>query len=208
MADDGEGIPEDVLPRVFEPFFTTKPQGKGSGLGLAQVYAFARQQQGAALVDSRVGEGTTVTLWLPRAEPAQQPAPPEAAPPPSAGRYSGRVLFVEDDSLVRGVVSQALEEAGFKVVVAASAEDALALARSREDLDVVLTDVVMPGGQSGVDLARTLRVLRPALPVILASGYAEALGEDLFEFPVRAKPYDPSRVAERLAALIAQALQG
>lgn len=206
VTDDGEGIPDDVLQRVFEPFFTTKPQGKGSGLGLAQVYGFARQQQGAALVDSRLGQGTTVTLLLPRAEQAQTAAAAAGVPPAGVGRYSGRVLFVEDDSLVRGVVSQALEEAGFRVVVAASAEDALALARSRADLDVVLTDVVMPGGQSGVDLARTLRVLRPALPVILASGYAEALAEDRFEFPVLAKPYDPARVAERLAELIAQAM--
>ncbi len=202
VRDDGEGIPADVLPHVFEPFFTTKSEGKGTGLGLAQVYAFSRQHNGTALVSSTPGHGTTVTVLLPRSPDEMAHAAPPSAESTRRGRYAGTVLFVEDDSLVRGVVSQSLEDAGFTVVVASNAEDALALARSRTDLDVVLTDIVMPGGQSGLDLAKTLRVLRPALPVVLASGYSDAL-EDVTGFSVVAKPYDAAQVAERLHQLTA-----
>jgi signal transduction histidine kinase/CheY-like chemotaxis protein len=205
VIDNGEGIAPEHLARIFEPFFTTKPQGKGTGLGLAQVYGFAKQHHGVAQVESAVGAGTTVTLLLPRAPLASMQEAPEAAAPPLQARHAGRVLFVEDDSLVRGVVSEALEAAGFQVLVASNAEDGLALARSRADLDIVLTDVMMPGGQSGLDLARTLRVLRPALPVVLASGYAEVLDGAQLDFPVVAKPYDPARVAEQLALLISAA---
>jgi CheY-like chemotaxis protein len=205
VRDDGEGIRPDVLARIFEPFFTTKPPGKGTGLGLAQVYAFSRQHNGTTLVDSVVGEGTSITILLPRASGDMARVEPPAAGAAGAARYSGTVLFVEDDSLVRGVVCQALEEAGYKVLVASNAEDALALARSRLDLDVVLTDVVMPGGQSGVDLAKTLRVLRPALPVVLASGYAEALQGVEGEFALVGKPYDAAQLAERLSQLISSA---
>jgi CheY-like chemotaxis protein len=112
------------------------------------------------------------------------------------------VLFVEDDSLVRGLVSEGLEELGFAVVVASTADDALALARSRGDIDAVLTDVIMPGGRSGLDLAKTLAVLRPALPVLLATGYAESLAQET-DLTVIAKPYR----LDNVAAMLTQAIQ-
>ncbi len=202
IADSGHGIPADVLPRVFEPFFTTKPAGKGTGLGLAQVYAFALQSHGAAQVRSAPGEGTTVTLFLPRSgEPVSRPAPPRA-PAPLLIRFAGTVLLVEDDPLVRGLTSETLENFGYTVLVASSADDALAICTAREDIDVVLSDVVMPGDRNGVDLVHLLRELRPSLRAMLATGYAEAPST---AFPVRviAKPYDMEQLAQWLADEIA-----
>jgi CheY-like chemotaxis protein len=195
VADDGEGMPPEVMQHVFEPFYTTKPLGKGTGLGLAQVYSFATYSRGAATVNSQPGIGTEVTIWLPRstAAAAHEAEAPVAQP---GRRYQGTVLLVEDDGLVRNLTAQALQGMGFAVEVAASAEEAIALARAKPEIDVVLSDIVMPGGQSGVDLARTLRVLRPALAVVLASGYAQALETDV---PVIAKPYNVDQVAEVLA---------
>ncbi len=201
VTDTGHGIEADLLPRVFEPFFTTKPVGEGTGLGLAQVYAFATQTGGLATVRSEPGRGTTVTLFLPASGrapavdvPAQQAAP--------AHGHSGTVLLVEDDALVRGLTAQALEDCGFSVLVASSAPDALAIAASRQDIHAVLSDVVMPGGMSGVDLVHALRHQRPGLPVILVSGYAAVLDTNL---PVRtiAKPY----AIEDVARLLSQAIR-
>jgi signal transduction histidine kinase/CheY-like chemotaxis protein len=200
VCDDGSGIAPEALPRIFEPFFTTKPLTKGSGLGLAQVYGFARQSGGTATVSSEPGKGTRVTMWIPRTESRAHPDAPSQQPRPPV-EYRGTVLVVEDDSLVRGLVSEGLEELGFSIVVASTADDALAIARARPDIDVVLSDVVMPGGRSGLDLVRTLAVLRPALPVLLATGYAEALDGET-DVTVIAKPYKLEEVAAKLAQAI------
>jgi signal transduction histidine kinase len=202
VEDDGAGIAPEVLQRIFEPFFTTKPVGKGSGLGLAQVYGFAAASGGTVTADSSLGHGTRMVVWLPRSPAGERPA--AAVPePPAPARYHGTVLLVEDDALVRGLVAEGLQRLGFSVVVASNADDALALARHHGEIDVVLSDVVMPGGQSGLDLLKTLRVVRPALPVLLASGYADALGDEV-DVPVLAKPYRVEQVAERLR----QAMRG
>jgi signal transduction histidine kinase/CheY-like chemotaxis protein len=197
VRDSGEGIAPELLARVFDPFFTTKPVGKGSGLGLAQVYGFAQKSGGIATVRSELGQGSEVTIWLPRSRKSPfdsvRPAEPELQP-----HYRGTVLMVEDDALVRELISEALTELGFVVVTAASAADALATVRARQDIDVVLSDIVMPGVQSGLDLANTLKLLRPLLPVVLASGYSEQLDSDV-PFPVIAKPYDVDQVARHLA---------
>jgi len=203
VSDTGHGIPAELQARVFEPFFTTKPVGEGTGLGLAQVYAFATQTGGVATVRSEPGRGTTVTLFLPVSSrapaatvPVQQASPVRA--------HSGTVLLVEDDSLVRGLTAQALEDCGFSVLVASSAPDALAIAASRHDIHAVLSDVVMPGGMSGVDLVHALRHQRPGLPVILVSGYAAVLDTSL---PVHtiAKPYSIEDVARLLSQAIHEA---
>jgi signal transduction histidine kinase len=173
IQDTGEGIAPEVLPRVFEPFFTTKDTGKGSGLGLAQIYGFARQFGGIAEIKSTAGRGTTVSMLLPRAAlPAadQTRALTRSARP--GRRYE--VLFVEDDPLVQQVVVPALQAAGFEIVPAASVEEALALTAQRR-IDAVFTDIVMPGGSDGMDLAMELKRRFPAMPVILATGYTQDL---------------------------------
>jgi signal transduction histidine kinase len=202
VEDSGHGIPAALLARVFEPFFTTKPVGKGAGLGLAQVYGFARQMGGIATVHSREREGTQVSLLLPRLRaeaPAAEPVPPTF----DEIRHHGTVLLVEDDSLVRGLSADSLQALGFTLLVAGSADDALAIVRSRHDIGAVLSDIVMPGGKSGLDLKAELERLRPALPVLLASGYSDALSPDVAA-TVIAKPYDVREVARRLSQAMAR----
>jgi signal transduction histidine kinase len=200
VRDSGHGIPVHLLPRIFEPFFTTKPVGKGAGLGLAQVYGFSKQLGGSAVVHSREGQGTDVTLLLPRArDVALPPAREPVAPLRGDARYSGTVLLVEDDSLVRGLTAESLEARGYTVLVAGSADDALAIATSRADIDVVLSDIVMAGGKSGLDLLAALKVQRPGLPVVLASGYSAALSNSDVPAIVIAKPYDANAVARLLS---------
>ena len=170
IADTGVGMSEDVLARAFEPFFTTKEVGKGSGLGLAQVYGFLAQSNGQVSIESAPGKGTTVSLTFPRSEKPvadDRSAMTRTSAPHSVGRARRRsrtranVLLVEDDLTVAGLTTQMLESIGMSVVhvkSAAAALDALAEAR---DVDVVFSDVMMPGGMSGVELAREIRKRRP-----------------------------------------------
>ncbi|HVL34104.1 MAG TPA: ATP-binding protein, partial [Burkholderiales bacterium] len=199
VTDNGEGIPPDLLPRVFEPFFTTKDVGKGSGLGLAQLYGFATQSGGTAAIASEEGRGTTLSLWLPRHHGPAGPVEPREADALAAPAAPCTVLFVEDDALVRSVVQPALEAGGFRVLVAATAQEANALLAAHPEVDVVFSDVVMPGGESGADLARRLALLRPGLPVLLATGHAALENPPA---PVIAKPY---RLEELKAALVSAA---
>ncbi len=200
VADTGEGIAPALIEKVFEPFFTTKPMGKGSGLGLAQVYGFARRSGGRATVRSEPGRGTEVSIIMPA---SAKPMAVDAADtvPPSTQRYAGAVLLVEDEPQVREITAQGLEAAGFSVqAVPDPAAGFAALARGAV-FDVVLSDIMMPGGTSGLAFAQQLAAAYPALPVVLASGYAEALQPGL-PFPVVAKPYDIDRLARLLAEQI------
>jgi signal transduction histidine kinase len=198
VADSGQGIPQELLPRVFEPFFTTKEVGKGSGLGLAQIYGFAVQSGGTATLESATdGRGTTLSLWLPRARGAGRAAAPARALPAQP-----TVLMVEDDALVQSVAAPALEHAGFRVVVAGDAAAALQALEREPRVDVVFSDIVMPGGRSGVDLANELRRQRPALPVVLATGYADVPAIPAGTRVLR-KPYQ----IEELTAALAEALR-
>lgn len=201
VSDTGSGMTPEVLARALDPFFTTKGQGQGTGLGLAQAYAFALQSQGLLLLDSEPGKGTRVDIWLPRAQqPAQAPAPapaPTGAPLP---RGRGTVLFVEDDPLVREAVSQALQDAGFEVLVAHDGEQAVALLEGGARPAVVFSDIVMPGSVSGIDLAGIVRQRDPGLPVVLATGYTERQPA-IPGVRVLAKPYP----IERLVTLLASA---
>ncbi len=169
LTDTGTGMPAEVMARAFEPYFTTKPAGLGSGLGLSQVYGFASQSGGSGVLASAPGEGTAITLFLPRADAGPAMAGEIVAQPASAPG-SARVLLVEDDRSVAEATQDLLHSMGFDTRLAGDGAAALAFVESDPKLTLVLSDVVMPGGVSGLDLARTLRDRRPELPVILATG--------------------------------------
>ncbi|MGK7869457.1 ATP-binding protein [Falsiroseomonas sp. E2-1-a20] len=173
VTDSGTGMPPEVLARAFEPFFTTKEAGRGTGLGLAQVYGFVRQSGGAARISSAAAGGTTVTLLLPRARHAVAERPAERSEPqPKAAPL--HVLLVEDDEDVAALTEDMLRHLGHQVVRVASAALAIAAINQGPAPDLVLTDVVMPGGQDGLDLARRLGAERPDLPILLCSGFSGA----------------------------------
>jgi PAS domain S-box-containing protein len=176
VKDTGVGMRAEVVDRAFEPFFTTKAQGEGSGLGLSMVYGCAKQSHGHVKIESEVGTGTTVRLYLPRAEasPSMEDGAlsERFATPAEAGRS---ILVVEDNADVRGVTVARLEGFGHAVVTADSAAAALDILNGDTPIDLLFTDVVMPGGMNGIDLARRARELRPAIKVIFTSGYDSAL---------------------------------
>jgi two-component system NtrC family sensor kinase len=205
VSDSGKGIAPDVLPRVFEPFFTTKSVGHGSGLGLAQVYGFATQSNGLATIDSTPGRGTTVTLYLPRGVGAVVPRESAGAPAHELAGAGRRVLVVEDDPAVAEVAEGYLEAFGFHSVAVDRAAKALALLAEDSAFDLVLSDVIMPDGMSGIELAKQLARLYPSLPVLLTTGYAGTpsdVGELAIE--VLRKPYN----ARALHDAIERALGG
>jgi PAS domain S-box-containing protein len=174
VTDSGTGMTADVLARAFEPFFTTKEAGRGTGLGLAQVYGFVRQSGGAARISSPPEGGTTVTMLLPRARHAAAEGSAERPEPQAAAATPLRVLLVEDDEDVAALTEEMLRHLGHTVVRVASAAMALAAIADSTAPDLVLTDVVMPGGQDGLDLARRLMTDRPGLPILLCSGFSGA----------------------------------
>jgi len=180
VSDDGHGIEEGVLEKVFEPYFTTKPIGSGSGLGLAQAAAFARQSGGDVGIHSQVNVGTTVRMVLP-AIAAAPPAP--ASKDLIAGERPAEhleVLMVEDDVLIASVVVPALEGYGHKVTLCPSADAAVALLKSAQYFDVLFTDVVMPGTMTGLDLVEWCRMHRPHLPAVVATGYSAQTSDAVF----------------------------
>jgi CheY-like chemotaxis protein len=205
IADTGCGMPPEILARVFEPFFTTKDIGKGSGLGLPQVYGFAQQSDGRLTVHSEVGKGTIVTLLLPRS--LREPAAPRPVDASSASAtrcdvaHRGQVLLVEDDNEVAALTREMLSYLGFSVVHVASADAALGALANARSLDLVLSDIMMPGGVSGLQLAREIRRRQPNLPVVLVTGYAEAAAnmED-GKFGLLLKPYTLETLAAALNA--------
>jgi PAS domain S-box-containing protein len=194
VTDSGIGMPAEVLARVFEPFFTTKDVGKGSGLGLAQVYGFARQSGGSVQIESLVDVGTTVTLMLPRTEiapPISLEAEADSESVFHKHPVSGSVLLVEDDDEVAALVTEMLRQLGCKVTRAATAHAALGALADGRIVDLVFSDIMMPGGMSGIALAQEIRRRRPDLPVLLTSGYVDAAAQDAAaeEITVLRKPY-------------------
>jgi CheY-like chemotaxis protein len=209
VADNGPGIAPENVRKVFLPFFTTKEVGRGSGLGLAQVYGFILQSNGQVSIDSEPGGGTTVSLVFPRSMNA-----PEAEEPPArttiahAERHSrarGNVLLVEDDATVAALTGQMLETIGLEVTHAKSAAEALDTLQAAQDVDVVYSDVMMPGGMSGVELAREIRRHWPDLPVVLTTGYIEAARAAVTEgLEVLVKPYSLDVLDDTLRAHLAR----
>jgi len=199
VTDRGPGIPDDILSRVFEPFFTTKQVGKGTGLGLSQVMGFCVQAGGTARIASQPGAGTTVTLLLPSQTSAparERPAQPREAAPPN--QLAGtRVLLVEDNEELNRVTASLLRSFSCQVLSAKDADEALQLFGSGAAVDVVLSDVVMPGSMDGQALARELRRRRAGLPIVLISGFSEALTAES-SFIVLRKPASPAQILQAL----------
>ena len=208
VTDTGTGIDPQTLARAFEPFFTTKEVGKGSGLGLSQVYGFVRSAGGDVTIDSEVGRGTSVQLFFPRSqEPLAEETYPAASKIPLRPAFSGEtVLLVEDDAAVLAMAAESLEELRYRVIVARNAHEALAHVDGPERIDIMFSDVVMPGGMNGVQLAVEARRLRPGLKILLTSGYAgepthNTIAEDL---DVLTKPYRRDELAQRLRVVLDQ----
>jgi signal transduction histidine kinase len=205
VSDTGAGMTEEVKQRAFEPFFTTKGVGAGTGLGLSMVYGFARQSGGHVQLYSELDEGTTVRLFLPAASPDPQAEAGNVNPAPAPKvRADECILVVEDDVRVRKVVVARLEEEGYRVIQAANGEQALSLVVSHPEIRLLFTDVVMPGGMFGDELAREARRLRPNLQVLFTSGYAEPslAGRELAEGSWLKKPYTARELATRLRLLL------
>jgi PAS domain S-box-containing protein len=201
VADNGCGIAPDILPLVFDPFFTTKGPSKGSGLGLSQVYGFAHQSGGTVTIDSELGRGTCVTLYLPRCKAGEVPQQQvEAA---FAKLEGGTALLVEDNPEVAKITEQMIVQLGYRVQRAASAREALELAEATP-FDVVISDIVMAGPMDGVGLARALRQRHPDLPVVLVTGFASSVTEAELEFSVLRKPFEISELSRVMAKAVTE----
>lgn len=203
VSDTGEGMKAEVLARVFEPFFTTKEQGKGTGLGLAQVHGFVKQSGGDITVESRPGTGTTITLYLPRAAGdlvASNEVSVSSTPALSGEAAGGRVLVVEDNPDVAAFACTLLGEIGFWTMRTATAHEALSVLEQGSRIDVIFSDVLMPGTMSGVDLAHVVRRLYPHIALVLTTGYSPAMvkGLDLPGVDVLMKPYKADDLARAL----------
>lgn len=172
VADTGHGIPADIRDRVFEPFFTTKGLGRGTGLGLSMVYGFAKQTGGTVAIESEEGRGTVMRLFLPRsAGEAMARTGPVAAPAPARGHET--ILVVEDDPLVQGYVIAQLGSLGYRTLTASDGATALALVDQGASFDLLFTDIIMPGGMNGRELAEAVRLRRPGVRVLYTSGYTD-----------------------------------
>jgi signal transduction histidine kinase/CheY-like chemotaxis protein len=225
VMDTGQGIPSEVIDRVFDPFFTTKPPGKGTGLGLSQVYGFVKQSSGHIEIASRPGEGTTVQLWLPKAlgqEALQElqlaPAPPVAVeerpwrpklvePAPAAAKGGSRtVLIVDDEIIIATSAALALNEAGFATVIATNGDQAQQALASEPRIDVLFTDLILPQGPNGLELARFARERRPEIRVVIASGHitkaVSRMGE-IEDYSTISKPYSGDQAVAAVGAALA-----
>lgn len=212
VQDTGGGIPSELMGKIFEPFFTTKEQGKGTGLGLSTVYGIVKQSGGFIFVDNLTGpdgrpEGARFTIYLPvhgAAASHESPAVPEEPQPTSEWSGGGRVLLVEDEDMVRAVAERALSRAGYNVTTAADGEEGLSAIADGGEFDLVLSDVVMPG-MDGPAMVRAIRKLRPDLPVLFMSGYAEEQLRseiDLSDMHFIAKPFSVQQIGDKVAQVL------
>jgi signal transduction histidine kinase/CheY-like chemotaxis protein len=207
VSDTGSGMPPDVLEHVFEPFFTTKEIGKGSGLGLAMVFGFTKQAGGEIDIQSTLGVGTSVTMTFPDAQPdSAAPTDPAHAPQAPALRPTGRVLVVEDDQRVQDYVCSQLARLGYEVTPASSGREALTILGGQEPFDLLLSDISLPGGMNGRELAETALASLPRLKILLTSGSDESAFYEILtsEFATIAKPFR----RQTLANAVASALSG
>jgi CheY-like chemotaxis protein len=209
VSDTGSGIPPEIIDRVFDPFFSTKPEGRGTGLGLSMVYGFVRQSGGHIKLYSEVGQGTTVKIYLPRAH-EQEDALREARTAPARGGTEA-ILVVEDDDEVRETAVSLLSELGYRVLKSRDAASALSVIESGAAVDLLFTDVVMPGPLRSPELARRAKMLLPGLAVLFTSGYTQNAivhggrldpGVELL-----AKPYTREALARKVRRVLAMERQ-
>jgi PAS domain S-box-containing protein len=205
VSDTGTGMPASVIEQAFEPFFTTKPIGQGTGLGLSMIYGFARQSEGHARIHSKVGEGTTIKLFLPRFVGTLPEDAPAAVPVAAAGGGSGEtVLVVEDEEVVRSLVVEVLDELGYRAIEAADGPGGLELLRGKQRVDLLISDIGLPR-LNGRQLADAARALRPGLKVLFMTGYAESAAAHGFLEPgleIITKPFALDTLAARIRKII------
>jgi CheY-like chemotaxis protein len=207
VSDSGTGMTRAVLARAFDPFFTTKEVGKGSGLGLSQVYGFAKAAGGHVTIESELGIGTTVKLYLPKS--SSRPITPEIGNAMASLRPASShetILLVEDDEDVLMVAAESLRELGYQVATAVTAAQALDILRSDHPVDLLFSDVIMPGGMNGAQLAVEAQRIRPGLKVLLTSGYTAAALSREHALPdnlnLVEKPYQREELAKKLRLVI------
>ena len=207
ISDTGAGMSRETLERAFEPFFTTKPRNKGTGLGLAMVYGFVKQSGGAVRAYSELGQGTTISLYLPLTADSSQPVP-AGAPKPLSAKPSGSVLVVDDEVELIEIAQAYLAEMGFTGYEAIDGASALEMIAQHSEIDLMVTVIVLPGGMNGVELAQRARTLRPGLKIVYSSGFpAEALAEKslpLIDGPLLHKPYQRAE----FATMVRQVMEG
>jgi CheY-like chemotaxis protein len=206
VSDTGTGMTREVLARVFEPFFTTKEPGKGTGLGLSVIYGFVKQSGGHVTAYSEIGKGTTINLYLPRVATASEHHAVSKKATLAAPEVGATILLVEDNAEVRTVTARRLRNLGYSVVEAGSATQAIEVLGSEREIDLVFSDVVMPGGMSGFELAQWMRAGAPNVPILLTSGFAEDVaraGEaSSSDLEVLRKPYSGTELARALRKAI------
>jgi CheY-like chemotaxis protein len=207
VSDAGTGMSDHVLERAFEPFFTTKEVGKGTGLGLSMVYGFVKQSHGHVTIYSEAGHGTTVKLYLPRSREAVAEAGAGDDTPESAPGYE-RILVVEDDPDVRALPVAILRKQGYQVVEAADGGQAIGHLKAGPPFDLLFTDVVLPGGMNGVEIAKEAKRLQPDIKVIFTTGYAEhALAHNGGLDPgtiLVTKPYQRAELLKKVRAALGE----
>jgi PAS domain S-box-containing protein len=207
VADSGCGMAPDIIAKAFDPFFTTKPIGQGTGLGLSMIYGFARQSGGQVRIHSVIGEGTTVRLHLPRHTGPVQPEQPAAAADAPATRAGETILVVDDEPMVAMLITDILEDLGYVALDAADGPSGLEILRSDRDIDLLITDVGLPGGMNGRQLAEAARQARPELKILFVTGYAEyGVLSDLQAVEgmrVVTKPFEMQVLATTVSAMLA-----
>ena len=207
VSDNGAGMSKEVLSRVFEPFFTTKPPGRGTGLGLSTIYGFVKQSNGNITIYSEPGIGTTVNLYLPRCDGAEQGQRPAAHRDNTEASKGERILVVEDNRDVRALTVQRLERLGYQVIECNTGAEAKAALDAGLTVDVVFSDIMMPGGMTGIDLGRWIDQHRPGLPVVLTTGFAEETARSLAEgtegWQILRKPYAQKELAALMRTVLA-----